>query len=129
MHENIPVGCFNQLLLIFYLFQSFGVATNEVITLNLPKGSSLDFAIIVKCCLCLALFFTYPGTLEASWFNHITCYMHKTGENWIFFSVMMFPVVSILEKKFLPVSDAFWQGVKQKTCSFISRLSYISFSV
>ena len=49
------------LVWLLLVFQSFGSETNEVITLNLPKGSSLDFAILVKCCLCLALFFTYPG--------------------------------------------------------------------
>ncbi|KAJ8298168.1 hypothetical protein KUTeg_024699 [Tegillarca granosa] len=50
---------------------SFGPETNPIITLNLPKGDSFDFAMIVKSFLCLALFFTYP--------------------------VMMFPVMKILE--------------------------------
>ncbi|CAG2229789.1 PAT [Mytilus edulis] len=52
-------------------YLSFGPQTDEIITLNLPKGDSLDFAVIVKSLLCLALFFTYP--------------------------VMMFPVMKILE--------------------------------
>ena len=43
------------------VFQSFGKQTNQIITLNLPMGDSVDFAMIVKSCLCLALFFTYPG--------------------------------------------------------------------
>lgn len=52
-------------------YASFGRQTNQIITLNLPKGDSVDFAMIVKSCLCLALFFTYP--------------------------VMMFPVMQILD--------------------------------
>lgn len=56
-------------------YLSYGPNTNPIITLNLPKGDSLDFALVVKTCLCLALFFTYP--------------------------VMMFPVIGILEKKLL----------------------------
>ncbi|KAL5012999.1 hypothetical protein ScPMuIL_011550 [Solemya velum] len=52
-------------------YLSFGTETNPIITLNLPKGDSVDFSMIVKSCLCLALFFTYP--------------------------VMMFPVMHILE--------------------------------
>ncbi|XP_045203873.2 uncharacterized protein LOC123556878 isoform X2 [Mercenaria mercenaria] len=52
-------------------YASFGKETNQIITLNLPQGESLDFSMIVKSCLCLALFFTYP--------------------------VMMFPVMQILD--------------------------------
>ncbi|XP_062577527.1 uncharacterized protein LOC134239364 [Saccostrea cucullata] len=53
-------------------YLSFGPETNAIITLNLPKGESgMDFAMIVKSFLCLALFFTYP--------------------------VMMFPVMKLLE--------------------------------
>ncbi len=44
-----------------FFFQSFGPETNAIITLNLPKGYGLDFSMVVKSCLCLALFFTYPG--------------------------------------------------------------------
>ncbi|KAL4230317.1 hypothetical protein ACF0H5_010700 [Mactra antiquata] len=52
-------------------YASFGKETNQIITLNLPQGESVDFSMIVKSCLCLALFFTYP--------------------------VMMFPVMQILD--------------------------------
>ncbi|WAQ99762.1 AVT3C-like protein, partial [Mya arenaria] len=52
-------------------YASFGSETNQIITLNLPKGESIDFAMIVKSCLCLALYFTYP--------------------------VMMFPVMKLLD--------------------------------
>ncbi|XP_013395814.1 amino acid transporter AVT3B isoform X1 [Lingula anatina] len=66
-------------------YLSFGPETSDIITMNLPKGQSLDFAIVVKSCLCLALFFTYP--------------------------VMMFPVMNILEKRFLPkAKEKLWQG-------------------
>lgn len=65
-------------------YLSFGPHTNAIITLNLPKGASLDFAIVVKSCLCLALFFTYP--------------------------VMMFPVINILEKKILSDPSRVWPG-------------------
>lgn len=65
-------------------YLSFGPDTNAIITLNLPKGSSLDFAILVKVCLCLGLFFTYP--------------------------IMMFPVIELLEKKLLPDPEKRWQG-------------------
>ncbi|KAK3100134.1 hypothetical protein FSP39_015195 [Pinctada imbricata] len=66
-------------------YLSFGPETNAIITLNLPKGESLDFAMIVKSFLCLALFFTYP--------------------------VMMFPVMKILEVYM--ISDpgkSIWRG-------------------
>ncbi|RDD39475.1 Amino acid transporter ANTL1 [Trichoplax sp. H2] len=53
-------------------YLSFGPATNNIITLNLPPGV---MPLTVKICLCFALFFTYP--------------------------MMMFPVIHILEEKFL----------------------------
>ncbi|XP_043226186.1 amino acid transporter ANT1-like isoform X1 [Amphibalanus amphitrite] len=57
---------------------SFGPETREIITLNLPPSDgTIDFAMVVKCCLCFSLFFTYP--------------------------LMMFPVVTIIEKR-LPAS-------------------------
>ncbi|XP_048775829.1 uncharacterized protein LOC125680372 [Ostrea edulis] len=57
-------------------YLSFGPETNPIITLNLPKGESqVDFAMVVKTFLCLALFFTYP--------------------------VMMFPVMKLLENYFI----------------------------
>ncbi|XP_060064830.1 uncharacterized protein LOC132545171 [Ylistrum balloti] len=66
-------------------YLSFGKETNEIITLNLPKGDSIDFAMIVKSCLCLALFFTYP--------------------------VMMFPVMKILEGYlFVDGESQIWKG-------------------
>lgn len=58
-------------------YLSFGPFTREIITLNLPHGSGgwpLDFAMIVKLCLCVSLFLTYP--------------------------LMMFPVVTVIEKRF-----------------------------
>ncbi|XP_025087505.1 amino acid transporter AVT3B-like isoform X2 [Pomacea canaliculata] len=57
-------------------YLSFGQDTNEVITLNLPKGQSFHFSMVVKICLCLGIFFTYP--------------------------VMLFPVIKIIENYFLP---------------------------
>ncbi|XP_037082211.1 amino acid transporter AVT3B-like [Pollicipes pollicipes] len=57
---------------------SFGPETREIITLNLPDSDGvIDFAMVVKCCLCFSLFFTYP--------------------------LMVFPVVTIIEKR-LPAS-------------------------
>jgi proton-coupled amino acid transporter len=53
-------------------YLSFGPATKPIITLNLPPGL---FPHLVKACLCFSLFFTYP--------------------------VMMFPVVQLLEDKFI----------------------------
>jgi hypothetical protein len=42
--------------------QSFGAATSDIITLNLPPPTNgIDAAMLVKLCLCLALFLTYPG--------------------------------------------------------------------
>lgn len=60
-------------------YMSFGSETNEIITINLPKGSGMDFAMIVKLFLCISLFFTYP--------------------------VMMFPVTRLLETRFLDGKD------------------------
>jgi len=54
-------------------YLSYGPETMEIITLNLPTSGGLNFAILVKICLCFSLFFTYP--------------------------IMLFPVTSILEKK------------------------------
>ncbi|XP_014662023.1 PREDICTED: amino acid transporter ANTL1-like [Priapulus caudatus] len=66
-------------------YMSFGLETNEIITLNLPKNSAIDFSVMVKCCLCLALFFTYP--------------------------VMMFPVTKLLESRLLQSQEANpWYG-------------------
>ncbi|CAH1776436.1 unnamed protein product [Owenia fusiformis] len=66
-------------------YLSFGPETDAIITLNLPKGESLDFALMVKSCLCLALFFTYP--------------------------VMMFPVINILESKIISnPKENLWKG-------------------
>lgn len=66
-------------------YLSFGKETKEIITLNLPKGDSIDFAMIVKSFLCLALFFTYP--------------------------VMMFPVMKILENYlFVGAEKTIWKG-------------------
>ncbi|BFZ24128.1 hypothetical protein BsWGS_27167 [Bradybaena similaris] len=66
-------------------YLSFGDDTNQIITLNLPKGSGFDFGLVVKSCLCLALFFTYP--------------------------VMMFPVMKILEHYFIPdAGKTVWKG-------------------
>lgn len=54
-------------------YLSFGPETKDIITLNLPQDTGLDFAVIVKSCLCFSLFFTYP--------------------------IMMFPVTGLLEEK------------------------------
>lgn len=54
-------------------YLSYGPDTQDIITLNLPNDGGFNFAILVKCCLCISLFFTYP--------------------------IMLFPVFSILEKK------------------------------
>ncbi|XP_070197202.1 uncharacterized protein [Littorina saxatilis] len=66
-------------------YLSFGPETKSIITLNLPKGTGLDFGMMVKSCLCLGIFFTYP--------------------------VMMFPVIKILETYFLPDAAKFvWKA-------------------
>jgi len=54
-------------------YLSYGPDTKDIITLNLPVEGGFNFAILVKSCLCISLFFTYP--------------------------IMLFPVFSILEKK------------------------------
>merc|ERR1712150_209957 len=54
-------------------YLSFGPDTKEIITLNLKPEGGIDFAIVVKMCLCMSLFFTYP--------------------------VMMFPVTNIITPK------------------------------
>ena len=46
------------------------------VVVNLWLGAGLDFGMLVKSCLCLGIFFTYP--------------------------VMMFPVIKILEAYLLP---------------------------
>ena len=56
-------------------YLSFGPRTKDIITLNLPhaaNGSLFDFAVMVKCCLCVSLFVSYP--------------------------VMLFPVTTLLKK-------------------------------
>ncbi|XP_022253203.1 amino acid transporter AVT3B-like [Limulus polyphemus] len=60
-------------------YMSFGPETNEIITLNLSKGGGMNFAMLVKVCLCVSLFFTYP--------------------------VMLFPVTKLLENRCLPVRE------------------------
>ncbi|CAG5134824.1 unnamed protein product [Candidula unifasciata] len=66
-------------------YMSFGPDTSQIITLNLPKSSGFGFSLVVKSCLCLALFFTYP--------------------------VMMFPVMKILEHYFIPdAGNTAWKG-------------------
>lgn len=56
-------------------YASFGPHTMDIITLNLPHGSgTVDFAAMVKICLGISLFFTYP--------------------------MMMFPVTHLLDKTF-----------------------------
>jgi len=44
-------------------YLSFGPETMDIITLNLPHEGGIDFAVVVKLCLCIALFFTYPVML------------------------------------------------------------------
>ena len=41
-------------------YLSYGKETKDIITLNLPSNTGVDFALIVKMCLCFSLFFTYP---------------------------------------------------------------------
>nr|KAG5706240.1 hypothetical protein BaRGS_019567 [Batillaria attramentaria] len=66
-------------------YLSFGPDTKAIITLNLPKGLGLDFSMLVKSCLCLGIFFTYP--------------------------VMLFPVNRILETYFLQDGGkTVWKG-------------------
>ncbi|CAG0899359.1 unnamed protein product [Darwinula stevensoni] len=54
-------------------YLSFGPETKEIITMNLPHTGELDFAMLVKSCLCFSLFFTYP--------------------------VMMFPVLQLIDSR------------------------------
>jgi len=63
-------------------YLSYGPATRDIITLNLPSKGGFNAAMLVKSCLCFSLFFTYP--------------------------IMLFPVTAILEKKMasLPVTLA-----------------------
>lgn len=73
--------CITTVTLLYILFGalgylSFGEETRSIITLNLPQGTGIDFAMIVKLCLCVALFFTYP--------------------------LMMFPVTQIIERLMFP---------------------------
>lgn len=70
-------------------YLSFGEHTQQMITLNLPYG---PFPAVVQLCLCFSLFFTYP--------------------------IMMFPVVLLLEKKFLPDGgkSSFYQGSILRGC-------------
>lgn len=56
-------------------YLSFGAETKDLITLNLPQGEGVDFAMLVKSCLGIALFFTYP--------------------------VMMFPVTTLLKTRLI----------------------------
>ncbi|XP_005103592.2 amino acid transporter AVT3B [Aplysia californica] len=66
-------------------YLSFGPETNQIITLNLPKGAGLNFSVLVKSCLCVALFCTYP--------------------------VMMYPVMQILERYFIhDAAKSMWKG-------------------
>jgi len=61
-------------------YLSYGPETKDIITLNLPNDGGFNFAVLVKICLCISLFFTYP--------------------------IMLFPVFSILEKKLSISSSA-----------------------
>lgn len=66
-------------------YLSFGPETKAIITLNLPKGLGVDFSMLVKSCLCLGIFFTYP--------------------------VMLFPVNRIMETYFLQDGGkTVWKG-------------------
>ena len=65
-------------------YLSYGPETRDIITLNLPNNGGFNFSILVKSCLCVSLFFTYP--------------------------IMLFPVFSILEKKMTIATS----GVKSK---------------
>ena len=56
-------------------YLSYGDETRDIITLNLPSNSGVDFALLVKACLSFSLFFTYP--------------------------IMLFPVTALLEERFL----------------------------
>ena len=75
-------------------YLSFGPDTKQIITLNLEPAGGIDFAIIVKMCLCFSLFFTYP--------------------------VMMFPVTKIITPKIqqwiaIEVSSSYKYGAQAFT--------------
>ena len=67
---------------------SFSLDTMDIITLNLPhgQGSIIDFAAVVKICLGVSLFFTYP--------------------------MMLFPVTHLLDKS-LGFTSAPHRGVRK----------------
>ncbi|XP_076468194.1 uncharacterized protein LOC143299009 [Babylonia areolata] len=72
-------------------YLSFGPETKSIITLNLPKGTGFDFGMLVKSCLCLGVFFTYP--------------------------IMMFPVVKLLETYLLPdAGKSVWKANCLRFC-------------
>ncbi|KAL8570274.1 hypothetical protein ACOMHN_011296 [Nucella lapillus] len=72
-------------------YLSFGPETKSIITLNLPKGTGFDFGMMVKSCLCLGIFFTYP--------------------------VMMFPVIKLLENYLLPdAGKSVWKANLLRFC-------------
>lgn len=61
----VTLTCVTSLYITFGAsgYLSFGPSTKDIITLNLPRDSGFDFGLLVKMCLCLALFFTYPVML------------------------------------------------------------------
>ncbi|XP_068701699.1 uncharacterized protein [Montipora capricornis] len=73
-------------------YLSFGETTEQMITLNLPAG---PFPKVVQLCLCFSLFFTYP--------------------------IMMFPVVLLLERKFLPDGgkSSYYAGSVLRACAVL----------
>ena len=71
-------------------YLSFGPETMDIITLNLPHEGGIDFAVVVKLCLCIALFFTYP--------------------------VMLFPVTSLIRQRtqhYLGCADVSFFGASE----------------
>ena len=85
---------------------SFGHTTEQIITLNLPDGIIPN---IVRLCLSFSLFFTYPGMFNVylSVFRSfcLPVSLSVSHETDMFISkqnvsVMMFPVVKLLDKKF-----------------------------
>ena len=84
-------------------YLSFGPDTKEIITLNLEPEGGIDFALIVKVCLCFSLFFTYP--------------------------VMMFPVTKIITPKvqqLITIEVSFHSNTKSSTISFRNILRLFS---
>ena len=84
-------------------YLSFGPDTKEIITLNLEPEGGIDFALIVKVCLCFSLFFTYP--------------------------VMMFPVTKIITPKvqqLITIEVSFHSNTKSNTISFRNILRLFS---